>query len=188
MAKIVLVTGGARSGKSSFAEAYVGKLSKNVAYIATAVPFDTGMVDRIKKHVASRPAHWQTFEKFVHVHEIIDQVASSCSVALLDCITVMVNNIMFEDIQVDWDTVSHEVIDEIELNVTSQVKKLVEAINQTDLTCVIVTNELGMGIVPENRLARIYRDIAGRVNQYLGKEAHEVHFVVSGIPMKIKGE
>lgn len=188
MAKIVLVTGGARSGKSTFAEDYVGQLSDNVAYIATAVPFDAGMVDRIKKHVASRPAHWRTFEKFANVHEVIGEVARQSPVALLDCITVLVNNIMFENTDVDWDTISHERIDQIESNITQQIEKLVEAINKTELTCVIVTNELGMGIVPENRLARIYRDIAGRVNQYLGKHADEVHFVVSGIPMKIKGE
>jgi len=185
--KIVLVTGGARSGKSTFAENLAGSLSDDVAYIATAVPFDDGMIDRIKKHQASRPSHWITYEKSVKVYEVIKQIDEAHNVALLDCITIMVNNIMFEDPNLDWDGITHDEIDVIEEKIQNEVERLIEEVRRSGLTIIVVTNELGMGIVPENRLARIYRDIAGRVNQLLGSKADEVYFTVSGIPMQIKG-
>jgi len=188
MGKLVLVTGGARSGKSTFAESYVDKHGQVIGYIATAVAFDDGMKDRIKKHQAQRPAEWITFEKHTNIHEIIPSVAGSCDTVLLDCITVMVNNIMFERQDIDWDKVDYDTIDMIEANIQKQVEQLISELKKTELTFVMVTNELGMGIVPENRLARIYRDIAGRVNQQLSSQVDEVYFVVSGIPMKIKGD
>lgn len=188
MSKIVLVTGGARSGKSTYAESYLKKTGNVIGYIATGVAFDIGMEDRIKKHIAARPSEWETFEKPTNVYELIPEVSMKCDTVILDCITVMINNIMFERTDINWDKVGYDVIDIIEDNIQNQLSKLVAEIRKTDLNFVMVTNELGMGIVPENRLARIYRDIAGRANQYLGKISDEVYFVVSGIPMKIKGE
>ena len=183
--KIVLVTGGARSGKSSFAEGHIQTLSDKIGYIATAEPFDEGMRDRVKKHVDQRPSTWPTFECYKVISREIERISYSCNGVLLDCITVMVTNLMF-DHELDWETLSRDRIDDIEAQILEEVDSLVANMRKHHVSGVIVTNEVGGGIVPENRLARIFRDIAGRVNQRLAKQVDEVYFVVSGIPMKIK--
>ncbi|MCT4593016.1 MAG: bifunctional adenosylcobinamide kinase/adenosylcobinamide-phosphate guanylyltransferase [Anaeromicrobium sp.] len=182
---IVLVTGGARSGKSSFAEEYIKERYEKVAYIATAIAFDEGMVDRIKKHQDSRPKEWTTYEQYKNLHTLISEMDESNEVALLDCVTIMVTNLMFEK-DVDWDKVSREEIDSIEETVKNEFLLLLRRAKEMNFNLVLVTNELGMGIVPESRLSRIFRDMAGRVNQLISKRADEVYFLVSGIPMKIK--
>lgn len=181
-----MVTGGARSGKSSFSEALCKSKSEQVAYIATSIAFDDGMKDRIKKHRDSRPKHWKTYEVYRDIYNIIDDIKNKRDTVLLDCVTLLVNNLMF-DFDIDWDKVSREEIDDIESYINEQVVKLIDSIRNTDLYFVFVTNELGMGIVPENRLSRIYRDIAGRVNQKIATLSDEVYLVVSSIPVKIKG-
>lgn len=186
MAKLILVTGGARSGKSTFAEKSVGGLDKKTAYIATAIAFDEGMKSRIQKHVNQRPNEWTTFEKPTQVHEIIPIVEEEHEVVLLDCITVLMTNTMFED-KLDFDRLTEDEIDQVEVRIKEDMVKLVKALEKTSMTVYMVTNEVGAGIVPENRLARIFRDFAGRMNQYLASVSDEVYFVVSGIPMKIKG-
>ncbi len=188
MGKIALVTGGARSGKSTFSEKSVIELNKKTAYIATAIAFDDGMKDRIKKHVEQRPKTWTTFEKHTKVHEIVCEIAEEHEVVLLDCITVLITNTMFEDSNLDWDTIDYENIDRIEKRILNDLVKLLKEFRKYDLDVFIVTNEVGQGIVPENKLARVFRDLAGRANQYLASQVDEVFLVVSGIPMKIKGE
>lgn len=187
MGKIILVTGGARSGKSTFSEKQVKLLNQSTAYIATAVAFDSGMQNRINKHIAQRPSHWQTFEKSTKIHEIIDEIAKEHQVILLDCITVLVTNTLLNH-PVDWDHIKENEIDKIEQEIQNDLVQLVESLKKHDMTVYLVTNEVGSGIVPENRLARIFRDIAGRSNQYLASEANEVYYVVSGMPLKIKAE
>lgn len=187
MGNITLITGGARSGKSTFAEKSVELANDKTAYIATAVPFDDGMKDRIKKHIEQRPKEWTTFEKHTKIDEIIDEVKGEHNVVLLDCITVLITNTLFEDASIDWDIVDYETIDKIEKKVQNDLERMMIKFKESKLDVFMVTNEVGQGIVPENKLARIFRDIAGRANQYLASEADEVYFVVSGIPMKIKG-
>ncbi|WP_053956627.1 bifunctional adenosylcobinamide kinase/adenosylcobinamide-phosphate guanylyltransferase [Inediibacterium massiliense] len=183
--KITLVTGGARSGKSSYAE-HLAKTSQGfVAYLATAIAFDEGMKDRIKKHQASRPSEWTTYEGYKDVYKIIKEIGLKHQTILLDCVTIMTTNLMFE-CEEDWENISHEKIDEIETYIQDQMIKLIEEIRKNNIWCIMVTNEVGMGIVPENRMSRIFRDIAGRMNQMIAKKADEVYFTVSGIPMKIK--
>lgn len=184
--KIILITGGARSGKSSFAEKLIADLSEKIAYIATAVPFDEGMKDRIKKHRESRPNYWTTYEIYKDVYKYIDDISEKHDAVLLDCVTILVTNLMFENHDIDWDKVGWEKIDEIERKIKEQIELLIKALRDAKMTCVIVTNELGMGIVPENRLSRIFRDIAGRINQYVASKSDEVYLAVSGIPVKIK--
>ncbi|MBN2795975.1 MAG: bifunctional adenosylcobinamide kinase/adenosylcobinamide-phosphate guanylyltransferase, partial [Clostridia bacterium] len=152
MNKITLITGGARSGKSTFAENTIRALNKNTAYLATAVAFDEGMKNRINKHIAQRPSEWKTYEKSVRVHEIIEEINDHHEVLLLDCITVLMSNTLFEH-EVDWDTVSMDQVDEIEEDVKNHMLIMVESMRKTNLEIYLVTNELGSGIVPENRLA-----------------------------------
>lgn len=186
MGRIVLVTGGARSGKSNFAETLVKGLSEEVTYIATAIPFDDEMKERIAKHQSDRPAYWKTLEAYSNLDGQIAAIESSSAVALLDCVTVMAANLMFEKRMDGYEGLSRADRAELEAYVTGAFEALVEEVFKSRLTLVCVTNEIGMGIVPDNAMTRLYRDIAGRVNQYLASKADEVHFVVSGIPMRIK--
>lgn len=185
MGKFILVTGGARSGKSSFAESLAGGCGSNVLYIATSIPFDDEMKLRIQKHRKQRPDTWDTLESFKDFENIPHDLVKEKDAILLDCVTIMVSNIMFETKQ-DWDRFhAHELID-IEKSVEQEISGLLNFIKSIDIPFIAVTNETGMGIVPENPLSRAFRDIAGRTNQQLAKSADEVYFCVSGIPMKIK--
>ena len=186
LSNIVLVTGGAKSGKSSYAEGICKQLGTKIAYIATSIAFDEGMKDRIKKHRQSRPSNWGTFEIYKDIHKEISTISKNFDTVILDCVTLLVNNIMF-DMETDYDKCSRAKIDSIEEYINSQIESLIEEIKNTDLNFIFVTNELGMGIMPMNRLSRIYCDIAGKINQKIASKSDVVYFVVSGIPMKIKG-
>lgn len=189
MSKIVLATGGARSGKSRFAEGYLENRFEEVAYIATAIAFDDEMKDRIKKHQAQRPSHWHTFEAYRSLGALMPEIAQKTKACLLDCLTIMVTNYMMDAHEsVNWDKPSVEAINRLESEILEEIHEMIKAAREADITLVCVSNELGMGLVPEYPMSRAFRDIAGRVNQLVAKEADEVYFVVSGIPMCIKGE
>lgn len=186
MSKIILVTGGARSGKSTLAEKLTKEIGKNIVYIATSIITDDDMQDRVNKHKQSRPEEWTTIERFSNFNEMIgyNDFLNSDTV-LLDCMTIMVTNLLFEN-EVDFDTCSMDIINEIEKNIFIEVKKLLNVMKENEKNIIIVTNELGMGLVPAYRLGSIFRDIAGRINQYIANEADDVYLTVSGIPVKIK--
>lgn len=186
MGRFILVTGGARSGKSSFAEKMTKEIGKNIAYIATAIAFDKGMKDRIKKHKESRPENWTTIEKYRNFNELMENQGFLASdTVLLDCVTLLVSNILLES-QLDFDKAYMEEIDEVEASIFHEVETLLEVLNKYDKNVIMVTNEVGMGLVPSYILGSIFRDIAGRINQFLAQKADEVHLTVSGIPVKIK--
>ncbi len=184
--QIILVTGGARSGKSSFAEQITGEIGKKIAYIATSIPLDEGMKHRIKKHRESRPKEWTTYEVYNEIYKQIEIIAKEHDTIILDCITVMITNIMFDGPEINWDEIPRDEIDTLEFNISNQIDMLIKKVRENNMNCILVTNEIGMGIVPESRLARIFRDIAGRINQGVAKKADSVYLVVSGIPVKIK--
>lgn len=185
MGKLILVTGGARSGKSTFAEETVKKLGDKVLYIATAIPFDEEMKLRIKKHQEQRPSYWETLEAYKDFDIKLKNKLEEKTVIMLDCVTVMITNLMFEE-YLDWDKINCEEIEKIEERVKKEIGKLLAIIEGAQLPFVLVTNEIGMGIVPEYPSGRVFRDVAGRANQMLAKAADEVYLCVSGIPMKIK--
>ncbi len=180
---LTLITGGARSGKSSFAEKIIKEKNKKTAYIATATNFDDEMTDRIKKHRSSRPSFWDTYEWHLDIHSKIEDIKDKYEIVLLDCITIYINNIMYyKATSVD----ECENIDEIEQIVINDIKKMIDEFKKTNLEIYLVTNELGSGIVPMSKFARYFRDIAGRVNQYLASQSDNVYLTVSGIDIKIK--
>lgn len=185
MSDIILVTGGARSGKSSFAESLCIKQNNKTAYIATSVAFDDEMKNRVKKHQESRPKDWKTYEIYKDIHSIVEELDKNHDTVIMDCVTLMVNNLMFT-YGIEVDEATSEELNELEHYIRDQITKLLEAVKKTNLYFVIVTNEIGMGIVPENKLSRIYGDFVGRSNQLIGSYSDEVYFVVSGIPMKVK--
>ncbi|MEG0181672.1 MAG: bifunctional adenosylcobinamide kinase/adenosylcobinamide-phosphate guanylyltransferase [Peptostreptococcaceae bacterium] len=185
MSKLILVTGGSRSGKSSFAEILCKNRENSTAYIATSTPFDEEMKDRVRKHKESRPSNWKTYEIYKDIYTIIKDISNSHQTVILDCVTLLVNNLMFE-YGIDFDNCTSEETNKMEIYIKDQIEKLIKEIEITNLYFVIVTNELGMSLVPDNKLCRVYSDIVGRINQYIAKCSDEVYFVVSGIPMKIK--
>ena len=186
MSKIILVTGGARSGKSGFAESLCKARNNSTAYIATSVAFDDEMKERVRKHKESRPQEWQTYEIYKDIYTIIDEISQKHSTVILDCITLLVNNLMFVD-GIDIDNATEQEINELEEYIKDQVRKMIEEVKKTDLYFVMVTNEIGLGVVPSYKLGRVYCDFVGRINQMLGQLSDEVYFTVCGIPTKIKG-
>lgn len=186
MKNFLLVTGGARSGKSSFAEEKASELGEKITYIATSINSDEGMQHRIEKHRSDRPSEWATIEMykdFKNLDNEGDFIESD--LILLDCITLMVSNLLLES-EIDFDKCTYEDIDKIESNIFDEIDILISQMDDYDKVFIVVTNEVGMGIVPSYKSGIIFRDIAGRVNQYLASRAREVYMLVSGIPMKIK--
>ena len=187
MGKTILITGGARSGKSKYAEKLAKDLNGNVLYIATAVPFDEEMTNRIKKHKESRPDTWDTYEGYNHLSKVIDKEGNNYKGILLDCITVMITNMVLNFGRVEYEDITFQEFEAVEADVFNEITLLLESIKNTQATVIMVTNELGSGVVPENMLARVFRDMAGRVNQFIAEKSDEVYLTVCGIPMKIKG-
>ncbi|MDO4710425.1 MAG: bifunctional adenosylcobinamide kinase/adenosylcobinamide-phosphate guanylyltransferase [Peptostreptococcaceae bacterium] len=185
MSKLIMVTGGSRSGKSCFSEKICTAASDRLAYIATAEAMDDEMAQRIKTHQERRGSSWTTFEIPINISERLDSFDPFDHV-LLDCLTMLISNMMFS-LNIDFEMIGRSEREAVEKHILDDVKKLLDGIRRSNINFVIVTNEIGLGIVPEGRLSRLYRDIVGKANQILASEADEVYFVVSGIPLKIKG-
>ncbi len=186
MSKMILITGGARSGKSTLAEKKAKEMGEKVVYIATGLAFDEGMKDRIKKHRQARPKEWSTIEKhknFIDLNSNEDFL--NADTVLLDCVTLMVSNLLIED-DLDFENTTIDEIAKIEARMFNELKSLINLIQEHNKNFIAVTNEIGMGLVPPYRLGRVFRDVAGRANQFLAHEANEVYLTVSGIPMKVK--
>lgn len=177
---IILVTGGARSGKSSFAE-NLYKNENDVVYIATSKIFDKEMENRVEAHRKQRPITWRTFEANYN----LDKAVEKEDFYLLDCITLLSSNIMY-DITKDLEDIDFSTQEKVEKRITNELDKLINKIRRENKNLILVTNELGMSIVPENKLARIYRDVQGRINQKVAKESDQVYLVVCGLPVRVK--
>ncbi len=186
MGRVILVTGGARSGKSSFAEELIAGLGQEIAYIATARAFDAEMEDRIAKHRRQRPSSWQTFESPTDPSQVVAAQGNRVDALLLDCLTVMITNRILAH-AIDWDPPHVEQLNEIEADILSEIQALLTITAESSADLVAVSNEVGYGIVPISPLSRFFRDCAGRVNQRMAAAADEVYLVVAGIPVCIKG-
>ena len=182
MSKITLVTGGSRSGKSSFAENLL-KNTDDVLYIATAIVTDEEMGNRIKKHIDSRNPKWTTYEGFFDLDKAVEKY--DINNIMLDCVTIMTTNLMFQQ-EIDFDNISMEKVDDLLNDIKIQFEKLILKARETNKNLVMVTNEVGLGLVPDNKLSRIFRDIAGYVNQYIASLSDEVYLVSCGLPLKLK--
>lgn len=177
---ITLVTGGARSGKSNFAQNRL--LEKDdVVYIATAKVEDSEMADRVKRHKNSRPSSWRTFEAYYDLQNALGEENNY----ILDCVTNLSSNIMF-DLSKGIDCIDDNLQNKIEEEILKQLNQLVLKIRKENKNLILVTNELGDSIVPENHLSRVFRDIQGRVNQKLANISDEVYIVICGIDVKLK--
>ncbi|MBT3313177.1 MAG: bifunctional adenosylcobinamide kinase/adenosylcobinamide-phosphate guanylyltransferase [Anaerolineae bacterium] len=191
MGKLTLVLGGARSGKSTFAEKCAKETGgENVLYVATSETKDEEMKERVVKHRADRPSAWDTVEAPRNVVQAIRQVRSDASVILLDCMTFLVANHLMDAAALEDDPFDVPSVDpfdrKIETKIIAEVEALIAYVQETDVELLVVSNEVGLGLVPPYELGRAYRDFLGRANQMLAKHADEVLFFVAGIPMKVK--
>ena len=180
MARIVLVTGGCRSGKSAFAQGLAESLPGRRVYVATCPVVDGEMRQRIRKHQEARAAsHWDTIEEPMRLDSALLS-AGNYDVVLVDCLTLWINNLMYQPRQRNGQDVSEE-------QVAQRCGEVLAVACKHPGTVVFVTNEVGMGVVPENALARRYRDLVGRCNQVIAAGADIVALISCGIPLFLKG-
>ena len=182
---IILCSGGARSGKSEFAEQLALSLKGQKAYVATGQAFDDEMKDRIKKHQMRRGKEWITFEIPLHLHKNWEQIKNVSDVILIDCLTMFTSNHIFAH----GDINTQEDSNRIESIILEELRLLLQEINNSnDKTVIFVTNEIGLGIVPENKLARYFRDITGRVNREVASAANKMYLTISGVTIELKSQ
>jgi adenosylcobinamide kinase/adenosylcobinamide-phosphate guanylyltransferase len=179
----VLITGGARSGKSHFAQEMAAGSGKTVLFVATAQAGDEEMVRRIEAHRKSRPAGWRTLEASAEVGVRVESEIGSSQLVLVDCITLLVNNAIVGFLSPDGGDIDESRADEAAVN---EIEGLVHCIKNSSADFIVVTNEVGLGLVPDNKLGRVYRDVLGKANQVLAGVADEVYFMVSGLPVRVK--
>ncbi|HEX8730309.1 MAG TPA: bifunctional adenosylcobinamide kinase/adenosylcobinamide-phosphate guanylyltransferase [Ktedonobacterales bacterium] len=187
--RLILILGGARSGKSAYAERLAGEMARGgpVVYVATATADDDEMRQRITRHRAVRSAEWLTLEAPLDpAHALLDDArAASAGVVLLDCVTLLVSNLLL-------DSAGHEIGEarfdaaEAEARVQRAIADLLAAFRQLPASLILVSNEVGMGLVPPYPLGRVYRDLLGRANMRLAREADIVLFMLAGLPVELK--
>ncbi|MDD5408708.1 MAG: bifunctional adenosylcobinamide kinase/adenosylcobinamide-phosphate guanylyltransferase [Candidatus Omnitrophica bacterium] len=171
MKKITLILGGSRSGKSTYA-LELAKKHKKVAFIATCQGLDKEMRERIRLHKEARPRHWETFEEPKEPGKLIGKLSNSFDCILIDCLTLLVSNLVLSGNKQE--------------QILKKIKELLSVLDKKKVRIILVSNEVGLGLVPANKLGREFRDIAGRVNQLVANKADEVFFIISGIALKIK--
>lgn len=174
MGKITFILGGARSGKSRFAALLAKKHGKTgkAAFIATCLAGDKEMRARIALHKKARPARWKTFEKPKDVSSLLTKIGSDFEVIIIDCLTLLLCDFMMRGFK--------------EERIEHDISRMLKAVAKIKAKTVIVSNEVGLGIVPNNKMGREFRDIAGRVNQMVASKANEVYFMISGLAQRIK--
>lgn len=197
MSTFILITGGSRSGKSSFAEllaAHLALPNRPVTYIATAQIWDEEMAIRVKKHQEQRPASWRLIEEPTNIYDTLLQMKDDDGVILLDCVTLWLTNLLLAKEAVSTTLADskktpnnhHPIYEKIEPKILTIVHEVAQIAKEIKPEVIFVTNEVGQGIVPENPLSRAYRDLAGRSNQILSQSADKVFWVLAGLPMEIK--
>ncbi len=183
---VTLVIGGARSGKSTFAENKAKEYGGRITYLATSVITDQGMEDRVKKHREQRPKEWKTIERYKNFSELQDNIDFiNSDTLMIDCITTLIGNFMF-DSGIDFDNCKIEEVNALESKIREDVMSLIFLCRRMNKKLILVSNEVGLGVVPAYYMGNYFRDISGRINSGIASEADNVYFVVSGVPMKLK--
>jgi adenosylcobinamide kinase / adenosylcobinamide-phosphate guanylyltransferase len=184
MGRLIFVTGGARSGKSSFAETLARRHPGRVCYVATAAATDDEMAERIARHRQRRPADWST-------HEVAGSLAVSLSAAarehdliLVDCVTIYLARLLPSDLSEDR-AVTGTLVDQMYAATDREVKDIVAAVRRGRADTIVVSNEVGSGPVPPYPSGRLFRDIVGRANQALAQQADRAYVVVAGMPLDL---
>jgi adenosylcobinamide kinase/adenosylcobinamide-phosphate guanylyltransferase len=164
-----LILGGARSGKSGYAESLAKQTGQTVVYVATAQALDGEMDDRISQHQKDRPDHWLTIEEPLNIASVITEHSQVDSVVLVDCLTLWLMNVMHH-----------------EYDLTQAVDEVLQALQGAKGQVIVVSNEITMGVVPMGELSRNYVDNLGRLHQQVAQQAQQVTLMVAGIPMTVK--
>ena len=178
MSRTILITGGARSGKSRFAEELAFSYGSPLCYLATAQANDDEMTERIARHRSRRGGVWQTIEEPLLLPRTLARIDGEHRAILVDCVTIWLSNLLL---------CSDSTQPDCEELLMAHLHHLCACLPEMTTPVILVTNEVGMGIVPDNPLARLFRDVAGQANQLLAAVADELHVVVSGIPLQLKG-
>jgi len=172
---LTLITGGARSGKSAFAQSLAAKLGRHVTFVATAEARDAEMEARIADHRRARPSHWRTVETPTGAAEAV-RAAAGAQVIVLDCLALLVSNLLLQE----------EDPAGAETRVSEEIEGIIAAYEAGAAHLVVVTNEVGLGVVPAYELGRVFRDLIGRANARLAKAADAVYWMMSGLALEIK--
>ncbi len=181
--KVTLITGGARSGKSRFAQEMAAKSGMPVLFVATAQAGDDEMKRRIEAHRKSRPADWRTLESPVNVGKSILESLGNSRLVLIDCLTLLVSNAIGPFLSPDGADIDEAKAEEA---VAQETHGILRCIQAAEAEFIIVTNEVGLGLVPDNKLGRAYRDLLGKANQQIATAADDVYFMISGLPLRVK--
>ncbi len=172
MSELILISGGARSGKSRYAVELAQRCGTQVVFIATGAPGDAEMKQRIERHRASRPPHWKLMEEGKDVAALLPALKDTCQVVVIDCLGLLISNWLADRLD--------------DQEIESRMEQLMEAVRTPGFTTIIVSNEVGNGIVPVHALARRFRDLLGLANQMVATKADKVIFMQMGIPVVIK--
>ncbi len=186
MSHLLLITGGARSGKSHFAELLARQAQLPVTYLATAQVGDEEMAKRVEKHRQSRPGHWGLIEEPYKILQVLQEQAEKESVILLDCVTLWLSNLLLQEVSsftASWTIAEQE---RALAKLITEVQAVSELALRIKPQVILVTNEVGQGIVPDHPLSRLYRDLAGRANQILAQASEKTYLIVAGYPLEIK--
>ena len=173
MGRIIFITGGVRSGKSKFAVELAKRLHKKVVFIATLKPGDKEMKERVRLHQASRPKDWLVIEEPLDLTNTLKKLPQA-RLIIIDCLTLWISNLLALGLK--------------EENILKRAEDLIKATKDIKSPIIFVSNEVGWGVVPTNKIARRFRDIVGKIHQEIAENSDEVYLMVSGIPIKIKGE
>jgi len=172
MKGIIFITGGARSGKSSFALKTAKKLGEDIYFLATCIPKDRELKKRVALHKNDRPKHWKTIEEGADLQKAIARIDPHCNGAILDCITFYISNLMFS---------GHK-----EQKIKTELSKLINRLSDLKFPVIVVSNEVGSGVVPPTKSGRIFRDLVGFANQLLAGKSKKAYLMASGIPLVLK--
>ncbi|HET9590466.1 MAG TPA: bifunctional adenosylcobinamide kinase/adenosylcobinamide-phosphate guanylyltransferase [Anaerolineales bacterium] len=177
--RLTFILGGARSGKSSYAQSLAQETGRSVTFIATAETLDDEMATRIQRHRADRPPHWETLEVPLEIASYVQQIRTE--VVILDCMTLLVSNLLMQFVKDD-------LVDEVSFTqaLQKEVDELIAGIRAGKQVWIIISNEVGLGLVPPYQMGRVYRDGLGWANQQLARAADQVIWMAAGIPTIIK--
>jgi len=173
MGKLIFITGGARSGKSTLAVELARSIRRQKIFVATCIPEDDEMQERVRLHKKSRPSSWRTVECGIELKAALKKETKSNVVILIDCLTLFIAGLLMKNVSCS--------------RIEGKLRRVLKIIKQGKATVIIVSNEVGAGLVPETKLGRDFRDIVGVCNRITAAGADEVNYVVAGIPLKIKG-
>lgn len=190
---LILITGGVRSGKSSFAEKIAAESGRELIYLATAGVEDEEMRERVARHRSRRPAEMRTIEEPLEPHRVLEREGKAGRLVLVDCLTILISNRLLEDIdrhgavrEGEDINIDEKLLKEAAGRTLDYIKEFSAAARRCPADVVVVTNEVGMGVVPAYPVGRVFRDLSGRANQVVADGADQVWMVVCGIPQQLK--